>query len=327
MKAVVVHQKRSGTILSIEEVETPSMQPDEVLVNIHATALNRADLIQREGRYPPPPGASEILGLEMAGEITEVGSDVDQWQIGDRVFALLPGGGYAQYAAVPAEMLLPIPDEMSYQEAAAIPETFLTAYQTLVWLGDLKAGHRVLIHAGGSGVGTSAIQLAREMGATIYTTAGQDHKLERCAALGADLTINYKTEDFDQQIAKATKDDGVDLIIDFIGEPYWEQNLKTLKIDGRMIYLAMMGGSRLQGQSIGKILTKRLTIKGSTLRSRPLDYKTRLTKEFWSFAEQRFKNQQLKPVMDSVYSWKKVEEAHDRMGSNLNTGKIVLTID
>jgi NADPH:quinone reductase-like Zn-dependent oxidoreductase len=145
--------------------------------------------------------------------------------------------------------------------------------------------------------------------------------------LGADLTINYKTEDFDQRIAEVTNNDGVDLIIDFIGEPYWEPNLKTLKIDGRMIYLAMMGGSRLQGHSIGKILTKRLTIKGSTLRSRPLDYKTKLTKEFWSFAEQRFKNQLLKPVMDSVYSWKKVEEAHDRMGSNLNTGKIVLTID
>lgn len=327
MKAVIVHERRGKTYLEINEVDSPQIQEDEVVVRVHATALNRADLHQRNGNYPPPEGASEILGLEIAGEIVEVGAQVLDWKEGDRVCALLPGGGYAQLAAVPADMLMEIPANLSYEEAAAIPETFLTAYQALVWLGNVKENEAVLIHAGGSGVGTSAIQLARELGAMIYTTAGQKHKLDTCRDLGAKVTINYKTEDFEKIIQEETNGDGVDLVIDFIGEPYWNANLKSLKTDGRLIYLAMMGGTRLQGQSIGPILSKRLTIKGSTLRSRPQSYKEDLSSEFWLFAKKRFESGELKPVIDSIYPWDEVEKAHERMGSNLNTGKIVLTVE
>jgi tumor protein p53-inducible protein 3 len=327
MKAVVVNERRKKNPLSIEEVDDPTMQTDEVLVRVHATALNRADLHQRNGNYPPPEGASEILGLEVAGEIIEVGADVSQWETGDRVCALLPGGGYAQLATVPANMLMKIPDNLSYEEAAAIPETFLTAYQALVWLGELQENESVLIHAGGSGVGTSAIQLAREMGATIYTTAGKQHKLETCSDLGAKVAINYKTADFAKVIDDETGGSGVNLIVDFIGEPYWESNLKSLTMDGRLIYLAMMGGTRLQGESIGRILSKRLTIKGSTLRSRTPEYKAKLTSDFWVYASERFADGRMKPIIDSIYDWNEVEDAHDRMGNNLNTGKIVLTVD
>lgn len=326
MKAVVNHNPGNKSKLKIEEYPDPEYGEKELLVRVKATALNRADLFQRRGKYPPPPGASELLGLEMAGIVEATGRDVSKWEKGDRVFGLLPGGGYAQYCSIHEDMAMPIPNELDFEDAAAIPETFLTAYQALYWLGNLQDGENVLIHAGGSGVGTSAIQLARETGATIFTTAGAERKLQTCRELGATYTHNYREGPFEEYVNEHAGEEGIQLVIDFIGEPYWQQNLNVLATDGRLIFLAMMGGSRLKDERIGYILRKRLTIKGSTLRARDLNYKIELTRNFKKQSLPLFKQKNIHPIIDSVFEWEQVEEAHERMSNNENTGKIVLQI-
>jgi putative PIG3 family NAD(P)H quinone oxidoreductase len=326
MQAIQVIEQNSETTLSIEEVPTPQPADNELLVKIHATALNRADLLQRAGKYPPPEGASEILGLEMAGIVEKVGPGVSRWEPGDRVFALLPGGGYAEYCTVHEDMAMPVPGSLSFKEAAAIPETFLTAYQALVWLGKLAEGETVLIHAGGSGVGTSAIQLANKLcHARIITTAGKQHKLEAARQLGAEFAYNYKTQRFADEITDTIGPNSVDLIIDFIGKPYWHQNMEVLATDGRLVYLSFLGGHRVEEMSLIPILKKRLSIMGSTLRSRSLDYKIDLTSDFADRTLKLFENDMLRPVIDSSFNWAKAEQAHQRMQENKNTGKIVLT--
>jgi NADPH:quinone reductase-like Zn-dependent oxidoreductase len=207
-----------------------------------------------------------------------------------------------------------------------MPETFMTAYQAISWLGNLKHLETVLIHAGGSGVGTSAIQLARQLfNATVVTTAGKEHKLETCRQLGADFAYNYKSQDFAKEISKDIGKNSVNLIIDFIGAPYWEQNIEVLATDGRLVYLSFLGGHKLENMSLAPLLKKRLTVMGSTLRARPLEYKIELTRAFWTDCERLIEDGNLKPVIDSVYDWEQTEEAHQRMSDNKNTGKIVLT--
>jgi len=326
MQAILVVNPGKKSNLKITKVPTPEPDPQEIRVKIKATALNRADLLQRSGNYPPPEDASEILGLEMAGVVEKVGDKVTKWEVGDRVAALLAGGGYAEYCVIHEDMGIPIPDGLSFSNAAAIPETFLTAFQTLDWLGDLQEHETVLVHAAGSGVGTSAILLAHHlMGARIVATAGKKRKLDKARQLGADFAYNYKEQDFAQEITKDLGHDAVNLIVDFIGAPYWKQNIHVLATDGRVVYLSFLGGHQLENMSLAPLLGKRLKIMGSTLRSRSLDYKISLTQNFVKKSLPLFENNTLEPVIDSEFDWTETEQAHQRMSDNKNTGKIVLT--
>lgn len=325
MKAVRVKEPGGPEQLDLGTYEKPVPGPKELLVQVHATALNRADLLQREGHYPPPEGASPILGLEMAGTVAGMGPGVTNWSEGDRVFGLLAGGGYAEYVVIHEEMGMAVPPNLSFVEAAAIPEVFLTAFQALYWLGSLESGEQVLIHAGGSGVGTAAIQLARETGAHPYITASAP-KHERCRDLGAEATIDYQAEDFAERIAELTDGRGVELIIDFIGAPYFDSNLRSLAVDGRLVLLATLGGRHLESLDLRRLFQKRVQLFASTLRARPLDYKKRLTQDFAASTLPKFIDGTLQPVIDSVYSWEDVADAHRRMGNNENTGKIILRV-
>lgn len=326
MRAIHVIDEGPQSSLEIRDTEKPVPGSGELLVRVHATALNRADLLQRAGKYPPPKGASPLLGLEMAGTIESVGKAcLTQWKEGARVFGLLPGGGYAEYVVIPEQMAMRIPSELSFEEAAAIPEVFLTAYQALYLLGEIKKGQRVLIHAGASGVGTAAIQMAALTGAEVYVTASAG-KHESCLSLGARSAIDYRQEDFGKEIRRLTNGEGVDLVVDFIGAPYLKQNVDILSLDGRLVLLAFMGGSKVADFDLRTIFGKRIQILPSTLRSRDLAYKVSLTRVFDVRMLPQFLMGPLRPVIDQVFDWHDVEQAHKRMSDNLNIGKIVLRI-
>jgi putative PIG3 family NAD(P)H quinone oxidoreductase len=326
MQAVRMRGTGGVEVLQIGDHPDPCPKAGELLVRVRATALNRADLLQRRGRHPPPEGASEILGLEMAGEVEAAGPGCEGWNPGDRVCALLPGGGYAQKAAVPAGMAMRIPDRLSYEEAAAIPEAFLTAYHNLFSLGGLLPGMTVLVHAGGSGVGTAAIQLVREAGAVSLVTAGSPAKIDRCRELGARAGWNYRQGPFGPWVTEQTGGRGVDLVLDFVGAPYFGQNLSSLAADGKLLVIGAMGGGVADRVDLLDLLFRRLQILASSLRSLDTARKTDLTKRFASFALPRFADGRLAPVIDSVYDWTQVASAHLRMESNANVGKIVLRI-
>ncbi len=326
MKAILIKSFGEAEQLYLGKAPTPSPLPHEILVKVQATALNRADTLQRRGYYPPPQGASEILGLEIAGIVAEVGSAVTKWKAGDEVFGLLPGGGYAEYAAIHEDMAIEKPGYLSFQEAAALPEVFLTAFQALKWLGKLQPQESILIHAAASGVGTAAIQLAKAMQAAhIFATASAT-KHEVCKNLGADTVIDYKSQRFEDIIQANTNAKGVHLIIDFIGAPYFNRNLDSLALDGKLVMLAMLGGMNRAEVDFGKILSKRLQVLGSTLRARNQAYQIALTKDFWAYTSPLFAEKKLRPVIDSVMDWQDVVAAHQRMEANQNTGKIVLTL-
>ena len=326
MKAILLKQYGGPEELYLGEVPNPELGEHEVLVQIHATALNRADVMQRQGKYPPPPGTTDILGLEMAGKVIAIGSHESRWNPGDKVCGLLSGGGYAQQVASHEMMLMPIPWGLSYTEAAAIPEVFLTAYQALSWLAKLQRGETICIHAGASGVGTAAIQLAKQIGAKVIVTASQQ-KHALCKSLGADYTIDYKNEDFQSRIMEYTDGVGVDVLIDFIAAPYFQKNLNSMALDGRMVMLSLMGGVKVEDVNLVNILRKRIHIMGSTLRSRNLHYKIQLTTHFTESYLGFFEERKLKPIIDRVYGWTEVSEAHAYMESNQNKGKIVLTVE
>ena len=325
MKALIVEQIADRSEMRLGEIATPDAKEGEILVKIEATALNRADLMQKEGKYPPPKGVTPILGLEMAGTVEKLGPKVTGISVGDRVCGLLPGGGYAEYCIIRADHILKVPDTFSFEEAAAVPEVYLTAYQAAIWLGKLAEGETILIHAGASGVGTAAIQLAREFRkARIITTAGSGEKCSLTASLGSDLCINYNDENFAESIQDTFGQNCVDVIVDFVGSPYWDHNLDVLAMDGRLVYLSFLGGSRVEAMNLSPILRKRLTIMGSTLRNRSDKYKAELISEFQRDTAGLFEKEKLKPIIDSVYDWEDAEEAHIRMKSNLNAGKIIL---
>ncbi len=325
MKALLVESSTDQPKMVIGEHPKPKPAAGELLVKIEATALNRADLMQKAGKYPPPEGASPILGLEMAGTVEEVGEGVTLFEPGDPVFGLLPGGGYAEYCTIHEELAMPVPESISIEEAAGIAETFLTAFQALLWNGEIYDGETVLIHAGASGVGTSAIQLAKQVyGAKVIATAGSQEKLDLCKSLGADLIINYKEQDFAEVIEKELGENSVDLVLDFVGAPYWDQNMKVLAMDGRLVNLALLGGASVEKMSMVPILRKRLTVRGSTLRNRTDLYKKLLTEEFTEVVFDLIESGKIKPIIDSVYDWSDAEKAHDRMENNLNAGKIIL---
>ena len=304
--------------------EWPMPQPaaGELLVAVKAAGINRADILQKEGKYAPPAGASPLLGLEVAGTVAAVGEGVSGWQPGDRVFGLMPGGGYAAHALLHSQLAMPIPDALSFTEAAAIPEVFLTAWQALKWLAKLQQGERVLIHAGASGVGTAAIQLAKALGAEAWVTASAG-KHVACRSLGATLAIDYKAQDFAEVVSEKTGGKGVDVIVDFIGAGYWQQNLKSLALDGRLVMLSFLGGVKAE-VNLAPLLQKRISVFGSTLRSRDRAYQAALTQDLASFLLPRLKDGTLKPVIHKVYPWQKANEAHQEMEQNRNIGKILL---
>ncbi len=322
MRAIVFDQPGDPDVLRVDEVPDPQLSAGEILVRVYATAVNRADLLQRRGAYPPPRGASPILGLELAGEVLE---PAGPWQPGDRVMAVVTGGGYAELATVPVGMAMPIPDSLSFEEAAAIPEAFVTAFLNLFTLGRLQAGESVLVHAGASGVGTAAIQLARAAGARVFATAGSRAKLDLCRELGAELAIDYHEEDFREHVSAATHERGVDVILDFVGAPYWESNLASLAIGGRLMLIGFLGGSAGQ-LDLGPILARSLTVTGTTLRRTPLDRKIALTRAFCEFALPRFERGELRPVIDAVYPLDQAVEAHRVLEANRNAGKVVLRV-
>ncbi|XP_027496816.1 quinone oxidoreductase PIG3 isoform X2 [Corapipo altera] len=308
--------------LYMKEVMKPSPGQGEVLVKVSASALNRADLLQRRGKYPPPEGASDILGLEAAGSVAGLGPGCrGQWKIGDAVMALLSGGGQAQYVTVPEGHLMPIPKDMTFIQAAAIPEAWLTAFQLLHFVGKIQEGETVLIHAGASGVGMAAIQLVRLAKAIPIVTAGTQEKLKATANAGAAAGFNYKNEDFSEKVLEFTQD--------CVGGSYWEKNLNCLSTDGRWIIYGLLSGGEVHGDLLARLLSKRASIHTSLLRSRDKEYKERLVRAFTENALPYFSggaSPRLQPLVDSVYPLHKIAEAHGVMEENKNIGKIVIEV-
>ena len=320
MKAIVFDAPGDADVLRYADAPDPQPGEGELLVRVRASAVNRADILQRRGGYAPPPGASPILGLELAGEVVQ---PAGAWQVGDRVMAVVTGGGYAELAAVPAGMAIRIPEQFSFEEAAAIPEAFLTAYLNLFTPGRLQAGETALVHAGASGVGTAAIQLARAAGARVFATAGAENKLALCRELGAELAINYKTEQFAERVMAATGGAGANVVLDFVGAPYWAGNMAALALGGRLMLIGFLGGS--QGQlDLGALMGKSLTVASTTLRRTPLAQKVALTEAFSAFALDRFVSGELRPVIDRSFPMAQAGDAHRYVESNANAGKVVL---
>ncbi len=320
MKAIIVTEES----LSWQDVPPPELRDNEALVDVYATALNRADLMQRAGHYPPPPGASAILGLELAGVISKLPDSYQGvWKEGDQVCALVTGGSYAEQAAVPLEMLMPIPANWSMQQAAALPEAYLTAYLNLFLEAQLQVGETVLIHGGGSGVGTAAIQLSSASDCHVITTAGSAEKLAVCQQIGANLAINYKEQDFAAVVKQQAL--GVDVILDMVGGDYFERNIELLGMAGRLVFISTLSGATSK-LDIRKLMAKRLMLKGSTLRGRPLAEKVVLKERFMTQFWDSLETGSITPVIDSVYPIEKADSAHERMRRNQNIGKIVLNI-
>ena len=326
MKAILVKEPGGIDKIQFGETEKPVITENEILIHVKAAGINRADVMQRQGKYPPPKGASEILGLEISGEVVELGNNVSRWKTGDKIFGLIPGGGYAEYAKIHQYMAIEKPDKLSFEAAAAVPEVFLTAYQALFWNTGIQKDDYVLIHAGGSGVGTAAIQLTKVEKAHPIITASKA-KLNNCIALGAEKAIDYNSEQFDEEVLKFTNNNGANIIIDFIGADYFEKNIRCLNQNGKLIFLASLSGAKIKEVDIRKIMSKWISIIGSTLRTRNLDYQIRVTKDFAEYSLEKFRTGKLRPVIDKIYSWKDAAEAHEYIEGNKNFGKLVLKID
>jgi putative PIG3 family NAD(P)H quinone oxidoreductase len=327
MKAIRITQPGGPEVLQIAEIDDPVPGPEELLVDIRATALNRADLLQRRGLYPAPPGVlPDVPGLEFAGVVEAVGTRVQEYHTGDRVFGLLAGGGYAEKVTVHERMALPVPESFSFEEAAAVPEVFLTAYDALSRQCDLRSGEALLIHAVGSGVGTAAVQLAKAASAgPVFGTAGSEEKLARAAALGLDHGINYRSADFRDVVLTETNGRGVQVLLDVVGAPYLERNLACLAPLGRMILVGLLGGSQ-QTIDLAQVLRKRLRIFGTVLRARPLEEKIAVTQAFRQHVLPLFRAGKIKPVIDRVFEFEEVADAHRYMEENRNFGKIVVRV-
>lgn len=311
-----------GQPLVLHEIEKPSPGPGQVLIQVHAAGVNRPDLVQRAGRYPPPPGAPETLGLEVAGVIEAIGPGVTRWKGGEKVCALVPGGGYAQYALAHEGSTMPVPEPLSFEEAAGLPETVLTVWNNVFEMGKLKPGETLLIHGGASGIGTTAIQMAKAWGAKVYVTAGTDEKCGFCEKLGAVRAINYKTEDF-EEVMRA--EGGVDVILDMVGKPYFDKNLTILKDLGRLCYIAFLQGSKVEGDLL-RVMMKRLTITGSTLRIRTDEYKGMLAKGVVEHVWPMIKDGRFRPQVSGVFTLAEADAAHAKMDASDHAGKIILQV-
>ena len=325
MKAIIRTGDGKADVLQLGEIVAPEPTATQLLVDVKATALNRADLIQRSGGYPPPPGESEILGLEIAGTVSAMGDAVTGFAKGDRVFGLVGGGGYAEQTVIDYRMAIPIPNQWTFEHAAAIPEVFFTANENIFTLGELSAGQTILIHAGGSGVGSAGIQMAHHAGARVFVTAGTPEKIEKCKELGAVDGINYKTDDFVTEIEKLTEGEGVDTVLDFIGAPYLERNLAILKTKGCLLQVGLIGGAATE-INLGTVMRKRLRIIGSVMRPQSLDEKIAITQRFVRRWLPALKAATLRPVIDKVFPLAEARHAHEYMEANRNFGKILLRV-
>lgn len=324
MRAVVMNGFGGVEVLAIGDVPAPEPGPGEVRIRVAAAGVNRADLLQRQGHYPQPPGASDILGLEAAGTIDWIGDGVTRWKLGDAVMTILPGGGLAEYVVAPAEPLMRVPAGIDLAIAAALPEAWSTAYSNLFEEGRLQNGERLLIHGGASGIGTTAIQLAKALAsAEVLVTVGSEAKAARCRELGADHTVLYKLEDFAERTLQITGGEGVDLILDHIGADYLERNLRCLAVSGRLVVIGLLGGRR-GDIDLGRLLTRRLRVIGSVLRARPVAEKARLARALEQQVMPLLASGRLRPVVDRVLPLEQVADAHRAMAANENVGKIVL---
>ncbi len=325
MRAVVVDQPGDPEVMRVAEVPDPVAGPGEVLLRVHGTAVNRADTLQRRGFYPPPPGASPILGLEAAGEVEAVGDGVSGWRPGDRACALLAGGGYAEKVAVPAGQLMPVPEGMDLVTAGAVPEAFVTAHDNLVTRGHLGAGESVLIHGGSGGVGTAAIQVAHRLGAGVIVTAGSAERVHRCIEIGADAGIDHTTEDFVARVAEITGGRGVDVVLDVIGARYLERNLAALATDGRLVIIGLQGGVHAE-IGLNTMLSRRLTLAATTLRGRPVEQKVEIVQRAAAALLPGLADGSLRPIVDRVLPLDEVVEAHRLMEAGGHFGKIALRV-
>ena len=325
MRAVEITEPGGPDVLVAGQRPVPAPGPDEILIRIAAAGVNRPDCLQRAGAYPPPPGASDLPGLEAAGEVAAVGANVDKWAVGDRVCALLAGGGYAEFAVTHQDHALPVPAGLSMAEAAALPETFFTVWTNVFDRGGLKDGETFLVHGGSSGIGTTAIQLAKAMGARVFTTVGGEDKAQVCRELGAEIAVNYREEDFVKVLKGATGGQGVDLILDMVGGPYIARNIKLAADQGRIAQIAFLQGPQVELNFV-HVMLKRLTITGSTLRPRSVQEKAVIAERLLANAWPLIEAGRVKPVMAEIFPLADAAKAHALMESSAHIGKIVLTV-
>ena len=323
MTAIAIREPGGPEVLTPGEIPVPSPDRGEVLIKVAAAGVNRPDAMQRAGLYPPPPGAPDTPGLEVAGEVVALGEAAERWRVGDRVTALVAGGGYAEYCVAPAPQCLPIPDGLDLVQAASLPETFFTVWSNVFDRGRLRSGERFLVHGGSSGIGTTAIQMAKAWGAEVYTTAGSAEKCRACEALGADRAINYRETDFVEAIKQATGGAGVDVILDMVGGDYIAKNISLLAPDGRLCFIAFLQGSKAEVNFL-PVLVKRLTIGGSTLRPRPVAFKAEIARNLEDKIWPLIAEGRIKPVIHKTFPLAEAAEAHRLMESSAHIGKIVL---
>ena len=325
MRYIAAREPGPPDVLSLADGPVPAPKPGELLIAVNHAGVNRPDCLQRSGAYPPPPDASPVIGLEVAGTIVACGEGVGAWKIGDRVCALTPGGGYAEYCTTPADFCLPIPGSLSLVEAASLPENYFTVWNNVFDRGRLVAGETALIHGGSSGIGLAAIQLAKRFGATVITTVGSADKADFCRGIGADYALNYREQDFVAEVARITSKRGVDFVLDMVGGDYIVKNLKSLALDGRLVMIGFMQGGRAE-IDWRPIMVRRLTVTGSTLRASPNARKAEIARSLRDNVWPLFARGELKPVVHRVFPLAEAAAAHALMESSQHIGKIMLTV-
>lgn len=324
MQQVIISEVGGPEKLAYETVTIPTAQAEEVLVKVHAFGINRPDILQRQGLYPMPKDVTPVPGLEVAGEIVAVGTAVTQFKVGDKVCGLTNGGGYAEYCVVPASQTLVIPEGVSFTQAAAIPETFFTVWANVFQMGQAKAGETVLVHGGSSGIGTTALMLCKALGIQTFATVGSDDKIQAIAHLTTG--INYKTQDFEQVINEKTDNAGVDIILDMVGAPYLERNLNLLCRDGRLVYIAFLGGAKAKEVKLGQIMMKRLTITGSTMRARTTAEKAEIAQGLQQQVAPFWAKGECLPMIYKTFNFDQIVDAHIAMDTGEHIGKIVVNV-
>ena len=330
MRAITISSPGEPEVLQLTDEPTPDIAADEVLIRVHAAGVNRADLLQRRGFYDPPPGATVIPGLEVSGTIEKLGAEVTGWTVGDRVAALLSGGGYAEFVPVPAGQLLPVPEGFDLTEAAALPEVLSTVWSNIVGRGRIEAGEWLLVHGGGSGIGTAAIQIANHLGVKIAVTVGSERKAEFCRELGADAVINYRDEDFVERVHEiCTHEDGstgADVILDIIGAKYLERNIKALATDGRLVIIGMQGGTKTE-INLGWLMQPRKSVSATTLRARPKEQKIAIVSEVAERLWPAVTAGDIRPIIHETLPIAEAAQAHQALEDGANIGKVLLIVD
>ncbi|PZQ85131.1 MAG: NAD(P)H-quinone oxidoreductase [Acinetobacter johnsonii] len=324
MQQVIITEPGGVDKLAYETVTIPEAKADEVLVKVHAFGINRPDILQRQGLYPMPPGVTQVPGLEVAGEVVAIGAEVTQFKLGDKVCGLTNGGGYAEYCVVPQSQTLHIPENVSFVEAAVIPETFFTVWANVFQMGKAKAGEVVLVHGGTSGIGTTALMLCKALGIKTFATVGSDEKVQAIANLTD--AINYKTQDFEHLINEKTDNAGVDVILDMVGAPYLEKNLNLLRRDGRLVYIAFLGGAKAKEVKLGQIMMKRLTITGSTMRARNTAEKAEIAQGLQDHVAPLWAKGECLPMIYQTFEFDQIQAAHACMDTGEHVGKVVVKI-